>query len=504
VKRWVALALLAATVNCTGGAPPPIPLNPVRFLLINDLYVADTTADGQGGLARVATVRNRLADQGPVLFVLAGDVLSPSVLSKYYGGRQMVEGLNAAKLDYATFGNHEFDLERDTLVARLAESKFKWLSSNCTQADGNSFPKVLPWDTLRVSGHKVGLFGVTLEGNYPKYVRCTNPDTAAHNVVETLSKEGADLIVGLTHQNVQADRDLLGREARIDIILGGHEHEAQDSVVSGRHVVKADANARTAQFVTLWGGKGNWRQAVGLVRIDAALPADTAVRAVVSRWRDSLERRLGPEKKIGTTTVTIQPSNAVSRRQESVLGDLVTDAMRAGTSADVALINAGTLRLDNPLPVGPITNHDLEAIFPFADQTRVVTFTTTGAGLRRIIEHGLSERVLGTGGFLQVSGVSFVYDPARGSGRRLVGELKRSDGKPLAPDDSIKVAFDIYPACGGGDGYSIPEASAACANASEAPRAVDLLTHYIADSSGGQVKPPVQGRIRDTRNANPG
>jgi hypothetical protein len=33
---------------------------------------------------------------------------------------------------------------------------------------------------------------------------------------------------------------------------------------------------------------------------------------------------------------------------------------------------------------------------------------------------------------------------------------------------------------------------------------LDLLTRYIADSSGGQVKSPVQGRIRDTRNANPG
>ena len=64
---------------------------------------------------------------------LAGDVLSPSLLSKYYSGRQMVEALNAAKLDYATFGNHEFELPRDTLEARIAESNFKWLSSNCTQ-----------------------------------------------------------------------------------------------------------------------------------------------------------------------------------------------------------------------------------------------------------------------------------------------------------------------------------------------------------------------------------
>ncbi|HEU5303170.1 MAG TPA: metallophosphoesterase, partial [Gemmatimonadales bacterium] len=167
MRRLAPGVLLAGLTACMSNAPPPIPLNPVRFLLINDVYVADTMMDGRGGLARVATVRNRLADQGPVLFVLAGDVLSPSLLSKYYGGGQMIAALNAAKLDYATFGNHEFDLELDTLEARIAASNFKWISSNCGLANGAPLPKVLPWDTLRVSGHKVGLFGVTLQGNYP-------------------------------------------------------------------------------------------------------------------------------------------------------------------------------------------------------------------------------------------------------------------------------------------------------------------------------------------------
>jgi 2',3'-cyclic-nucleotide 2'-phosphodiesterase (5'-nucleotidase family) len=295
----LALALILGLTGCVSGAPPPIPLDPVRFLSINDVYVMDTLENGRGGLARVATVRRRLADQGPVLFVLAGDFLSPSTSSKYFQGRQMIDGLNEAKLDYATFGDHEFDLERDTLLARIAESRFKWISSNCTASNGTRFPKVLPWDTLRVSGHKVGLFGLTLQGAYQRYVRCTNPDTAAHRVIQTLTAEGADLIVGLTHQTMEADRNLLGREAKLDLILGGHEHRAQDSVVSNRHVVKADADAQSAQFVTLWGGKESWRQAVGLVRIDNTLPADTAVARVVARWNDSLRQRQGPTQSVG-------------------------------------------------------------------------------------------------------------------------------------------------------------------------------------------------------------
>jgi 5'-nucleotidase/UDP-sugar diphosphatase len=292
--KFALLALFIVVLGCVSNAPPPIPLKPVRFLLISDVSVADTLDNGQGGLARVATVRRRLADQGPVVFVLAGDFLGPSLVSKYFGGRQMIDVLNRAKLNYATLGNHEFDVEQDTLIARIAESEFKWLSSNCSRSDGTPFPQVLPWDTLRVSGHKVGLFGLTLQGAYPAYVRCSNPDSAAHRAIEALSSEGSDLIIGLTHQPMEADRNLLGREPKLDLVLGGHEHQAQDSVVSGRHAIKADPNATSAQFVTLWGGKGEWRQAVGLVRIDGTLPSDTTVAGSVARWKDSLQRRVGP------------------------------------------------------------------------------------------------------------------------------------------------------------------------------------------------------------------
>lgn len=504
MRRFQALGWLIAVAGCGGNAPPPIPLNPVRFLSINDVYVADTLADNRGGLARVATVRRRLADAGPIVFVLAGDVLSPSLMSKYYRGHQMIDALNAAKLNYATFGNHEFDIEADTLFARIAESNFKWISSNCTRPDGTPFPKVLPWDTLRVSGHKVGLFGLTLEGSYPSYVRCSSPDSAAHRVIETLSSEGADLIVGLTHQTMEADRNLLGRESKLDLILGGHEHEAQDSVVSGRHAVKADADAKTAQFVTLWGGKGNWRQAVGLVAINDALPADTGVAKVVARWGDSLQRQLGPARPVGRTAVWIGPSDGVSRRKESVLGDLVTDAMRAGTGAEVALLNSGTLRLDHPIQPGPITNHELEAIFPFADQTRVVTFPLTGARLRHLLEHGVSEAVLGTGGFLQVSGLTYTFDPHRPSGTRVLGDLHRTNGKVVGPRDTVTAAFGVYMACEGGDGYSVPEAESACGQKLSAPRAVDLLTKYITDSLGGRIDAPKDARVVEAKTTNPG
>jgi 2',3'-cyclic-nucleotide 2'-phosphodiesterase (5'-nucleotidase family) len=321
--------------------------------------------------------------------------------------------------------------------------------------------------------------------------------------IDTLLAQGAELVVGITHQTIEADRDLLAREPHLDLILGGHEHEAHDSVVSGRHVLKADANSRTAQFVTLWGGKGEWRQAVGLVRIDNRLPDDTAVAAVVDRWDDSLRARLGPERSLGRTAVPIDARDALGRRQESMLGDLVTDAMRWGTGSDVAVLNAGTLRLDDVIRPGPLSNYQLESIFLFPDETRVLTVPLTGARLRQILEHGVADGSLGKGGFLQVSGLAFSYDPAAPSGSRIRGDVRRQGGT-LGDQDTVRVAIPVYPACEGGDGYDVPEAAAACAERAGAPRAADLLMRYVGDSLRGEITPPQSGRITRAGNTNPG
>lgn len=488
------LALLGSLAAC-GLPPAPPPTNPMRFLLINDVYVLDTLADGSGGLARAASVRRRVAAEGPTLFVLAGDVLSPSLLSKYYSGRQMVEGLNAAGLDYATFGNHEFELARDTLVARVGASSFKWLSANCTESSGTAFPGVQAWDTVRLRGRLVGIFGVTLQGSYRSYVRCASPDSAAKVAIDTLGKLGAEYIVGLTHQTIAADRALIRREPALQLILGGHEHESISEVIDGRYILKADANARSAQFATVWGGPGAWRNAVRLLPLGPGIAPDSAVARVTAAWNDSLRGRLGPVAVIGTAPEPVDARDAVSRREESPIGRLVTDAMRLGTGADVALLNAGTLRLDDVIPAGPVTNYVLESLFLFPDDARVVVFPMSGSRLREVLEQGVADRSVGTGAFLQISGVSFAYDPARPTGSRIAGEIRRENGMPLRPADVVRVALNVFPACEGGDGYQIGEAGPACADWRSGPRAADLLTAHVRERLGGRVAAPGPGRI---------
>jgi 2',3'-cyclic-nucleotide 2'-phosphodiesterase (5'-nucleotidase family) len=467
----------------------------LRFLLINDVYFGDTLRNGTGGLSRVAYLRDSLARTGPVTFVLAGDFFSPSLLSKWYRGEQMLQMMNAAGVNLVTFGNHEFELDKDTLISRIANSKFKFTSANCMMSDGNPFPGVSKWDTTTISGVKVGVFGVTLVSDYRRYVKCFNADSSAHAAIAALKLAGAEVVYGLTHQTKEADSALLAREPALDFILGGHEHERHRILVGQKRVLKADANSRSAQFFTITKSQTGWMQADRIVEIDRTIPMQAATQAVVSAWNDSIVKRLGPERRIATVAFPLDGRDEVNRARESPLGDLVTDAIRLGTGADAAIMNSGTMRIDDVLPAGSITNYQLESIFLFADETRVMTFPITGARLRELLEHGVAPTSVGKGPYLQVSGLKFSYDPSKPAGSRIVGDIRRADGSVIKPTDTIRLSFNAYPACEGGDGYVVPEAKSECDNRSLKPRAVDLVLKHITERLGGKVEVPASGRV---------
>ncbi len=509
-----ACALLTVLAGCRGAAAggrapaPDTTVRPVaaagvvRMLLVNDVYVIDTLRDGTGGLARVAHVRDSIerATGAPVLFVLGGDVLSPSVLGKWYGGAQMVDAFNVARLDYATLGNHEFDGSRTNLLQRVAQSSFRWLSGNCGEANGQSFAGVRGWDTVRVNGVRVGLFGTTIAPpsvTYPSFVACRSADSATTRLVDTLQQVGAELIVGLTHRNMYEDTTTLVREPRIQAILGGHDHDGRRFVRDGRLVVKAVSNSRTAVLVTFTRDGAGWRMQDSVFTFGRGMSDEPKTAAVVRAWSDTLRRRIGPDRVLGTAPEPINAIDSLSRR-ESAFGNLIADGMRTGSAADVAMINSGALRFDDVMAAGPITRHMFEGVFLFADETRVVTFSLSGARLRELLEHGVSRGRLGSGGYLQVSGVHFAFDARMPSGARLIGDLRRDDGTVIGAGDTLRVSFVSYPSCRGGDGYTIPEAAAACAaldtNPLAVPRTVDLVMQHLEAMGGRIVVPPV-GRV---------
>jgi 5'-nucleotidase len=427
--------------------------------------------------------------------MLAGDVLAPSLLTKWYGGAQMVEALNAAGLDFAALGNHEFDISQTRLEARLRESRFRWLSANCMRSDHSPFPNVRGWDTVRTGGLLIGIVGATIVNRYPPWVKCTDPAGAIRAATDTVQRAGARLIIALTHLSVAADSTLLAADPRIALIAGGHEHTQQRVAIGERLVRKADSDARTAVVASFAPDGSRWRVRDELVSIGRGMPNATRTAAVVARWRDSLVAHLGPVRVLGTSQTDLDVRDAAGRNGEGVFGNLVTDAMRAGTRSDVALLNGGAFRLDDVIGAGPITNHQLESVFLFPDETRVVSFRISGATLREQLTHNIGSQI-GAGGYLQLSGVRYAYDASLSPAQRTVLNLTRDDGRPVRDADTLSIAAVGYMACSGGDGYTMVEISrTACAGLPSAPRTVDLLMAYVAAMPGGRIVQPPVGRV---------
>lgn len=230
----------------------------VTILHFNDIYEITPVSGGkEGGIARVASLRQQLQARNPnTITTLGGDLFSPSAIgTAQYGGdrlagRQMVDVLNHFVLDYATFGNHEFDLNEQQFNQRMQEARFTWVSSNVFAFDGKPFAGVRQHLVIPVvdkkSGKtfKVGMFGLTLSANQPDYVRYADPMTAASEQISQLNRQ-ADFIIALTHQTIDDDIELLEKFPQIGLLLGGHEHvNYQNWRGNFTPLLKGDANVR--------------------------------------------------------------------------------------------------------------------------------------------------------------------------------------------------------------------------------------------------------------------
>ena len=140
------------------------------------------------------------------------------------GGRQMVDVLNLVGLDWAVLGNHEFDVSEAAFRARVAEARFRIVSSNVTDVNGQPFPGTVPSAVVpvRAGGRtvRIGLVGLTIDSNRRPWVRYSPPVAAAREQIAQL-KGKTDAIIALTHLSLAGDQDLVTQVPDIDLVLGG-------------------------------------------------------------------------------------------------------------------------------------------------------------------------------------------------------------------------------------------------------------------------------------------
>jgi 5'-nucleotidase len=405
-------------------APAPAGDGKVSFILlqVNDVYEI-TPVNGAGGLARLASLKKQLLAENPNTFmVLAGDLFSPSALgtAKVDGtrlsGKQIVDGMNLAGLDFATFGNHEFDLNEAAFLQRMQETKARWISSNVTDAQGQPFANSQVNYLLQVTDQqqesaKIGFFGVTLPSNPKDYVKYSDPLLTAAQQVAELDPQ-ADVLVAITHLAVEQDKTLAARQPQVDLILGGHEHEnMRVETGAGNPVIyKADANARTAYIHRVSYDLGSREAEIQseLKHLNPEIPDDAAVAQNVSQWlniahggfrQDGFE----PEAVVANAGVALDGLESSVRNRPTQLTDLILHSfLSAMPEAELALFNGGMIRIDDVLAAGPLTEYDIIRIMPFGGN--LVLVEMKGSLLRQVLDAGRDNA--GKGGYLQAAHVS--------------------------------------------------------------------------------------------------
>lgn len=476
----------------------------VTILHVNDVYqFAPVEGGKRGGLARLLTLKKEAVAENPnTLFTFGGDTVSPSVETRTYKGAQMIDAWNAVGLDYAVFGNHEFDIKTVELLARMKESKFTWLGANVIDVkSGKIFAGTPRYAVRDIGGVKIGFIGLLLPetkqtSSMDESLTVTDFCAVAKKLVKEMRKKAkVNAVIGLTHLSMAQDKQLAGCAA-FDMILGGHEHSLLQSSANGTPIFKMTADARemgkfnlnfdatTKRLVSL-----DWQ----IVPVTDEIADAPEFAPVFEKYRGLLESLA---VLVGATSVPLDALSVSSRTKETNIGNFVADAYRDAVKADIGFVNGGSIRADLEYEPGVLTKRDVLSILPFNNP--IVKVELTGKVVRQMLEHGVARSAPGEdsepGRFPQVSGIRFEYDPRKPAGSRIVSATV--GGAPLDDAKTYTLATSDFLVSRGGDGYTMLKEGKVITDAASAPKDSDVFEAAIRTAPNATIGPVVDGRIK--------
>ena len=507
MKRWTAFLVAAImigpaeaghyihVVSAREREPPVSPRlrAQVTFLQINDVYTMMPT-DGLGGLARVATEKQQLAAAGRTPFlVLAGDFLSPSVPSSVFKGEQMIAGLNAAGLDVATLGNHEFDFGDAVLIQRMREATFAWVVSNVVDTQtGKPIANAVPYLVKTFGTLKVGFIGLCLNtseitSDKLKHTRILDPLEAAARYLPMLKREGATVIVAVTHLAWATDRALVERFPQINLTIGGHEHYLLTAAVGGALISKAGSDARNVARIDISRrDNGTIERFYELIPTSNAFADAPKTAAVIASYEARLDTELSAI--VGVARVPLDGDSQRLRSSETNLGDLLADAIRADAGTDIAFTNSGSIRGSRVYPAGPLARRTLVEMHPFDNV--ICTLALTGRVVLEALNHGVERLPLNAGQFPQVSGLTMVVERSAAAGDRV--RDVRVNGAPLDLNKTYTAAVPDF-VLRGGDGYTMLAGQRVLVGPEAGNLVTSALEKFVAAKK--EITQQVDGRI---------
>jgi len=441
-----------------------------------------------GGLDRLATVVKAVRAQrgdDKVLFLDGGDTWQGSLGANATRGQDMADCFALLKPDAMT-GHWEFTYGTER-VKELADSLgFPFLAQNIRDTEWQE-PVFPAYKLFEKGGVKIAVLGQA----FP-YTPVANPrwmiptwsfgireDDLRANV-EKARREGAQLVVLLSHNGFDVDRKLASRVAGIDVILTGHTHDALPEwvqvgktylIASGSHgkfLSRLDLDVQNGRVMGM-----HYR----LIPLFAdAIAPDAEMAAAIAKARAPFAAELARE---------VGRSESLLYRRGNFAGtfdDLICAAIMEERDAEIAL-SPGFRWGTSVLPDAPITVEDIHNATAIT-YPQVYRLSMTGARLKEILED-VADNLFNPdpyyqqgGDMVRCGGLGYTIDIEKPMGSRISGLTHLKSGQPIEPARDYTVA-----------GW------ASVNEGTEGPPVWELVEKYVARQKTVRVEPNTAVRV---------
>ena len=445
------------------------------------------------GIAKVATLVKEARKNDPDLLLIdSGDTIQGTPLEYFHNKRNntppdpMMLAMNALHYDAMTVGNHEYNFGLNVLEKARSEAKFPWLSAN-TYDKGTPRTHYKPYIVKEVSGVRMGVLGLTTPGipnweNVPNYAGLEFHETVSEArkwVAVLRNSEKVDLVVIAMHMGIEEDlrtgqinpSQVPNENAAIaiarhvpgvDIILLGHTHrEVSSLVVNGVLLTQANRWASHVARVDLYLEQvgGRWHVIANSART-IPVTEKTTLDPEIAKLGEPYDKETQDwlSRAIGESSEELTARDC--RFRDTAIIDLIQGVQLEAGNADVSM--AACFNPEARIPKGKVTVRNIAGLYEY--ENTLVTLELTGQQLKEALEHSaqyfreyeqgkslaelIDQRVPGYN-FDMAAGVTYDIDLTKPFGQRI--QNLKFKGRPLAPEQKLRVVTNNYRVNGGGN-----------------------------------------------------
>jgi sulfur-oxidizing protein SoxB len=419
-----------------------------------------------GGFAHLKTLIDRLRHEAQPehsLLLDGGDAWQGTGLTNARQGADMVEAANLLGIEAMT-GHWEFTYGEEALRRNIARFKGEFLAQNVYLTEEAAFNGAKAYDPASKRVFKpamirqLGDYRVAVIGQAFPYVPIAHPkrftpdwtfgirEDELQRLVDGLrNTEKVDAILLLSHNGMDVDLKLASRVAGIDVILGGHTHDAipqalpVDNASGTTLVTNAGSNGKFLGVLDLDLAKGRLRDVrYRLLPVySELLKPDADMQALIEKMREPYATAYADK---------IATADRLLFRRGNFTGtadQLICDALRGELDAEIAL-SPGFRWGVSALPGQPLTMEDILAETAITYPETYVR-RMTGKQIKDFLED-VCDNLFNPdpyyqqgGDMVRAGGIIYTCMPMEPAGRRISG-VKLDSGRPLEAGKTYKVA----------------------------------------------------------------